>query len=91
MEVVLQILPIIVYSLLIAVLIISIILGIKAIKTLSKVDKVIDNLNEKFEMLSPVFSIIDYTADRITNVTDRVIEMGTFLISKLFRRKDEKK
>ncbi len=87
MELTLKILPIIAYSLLIVFLIIGIILGIKTIKTIKKVDKVVDDVNEKFQSLNPVFSIIDYTTDRLAGLSDRIVEFGTVLITKLFTKK----
>ena len=49
MEALSQTLPIIIYFLLIVLLIIAIVIGIKLITTLSKVDKLVDDVNEKLE------------------------------------------
>jgi uncharacterized protein YoxC len=87
MELTLKILPIIAYSLLIVFLIVGIILGVKTIKTIKKVDKVVDDVNEKVQSLNPVFSIIDYTTDRLAGLSDRIVEFGTMLVTKLFNKK----
>lgn len=91
MEFWLSFLPIIIYILLIALLIVGIILGIKTIITMNKVEKVVDNVNEKVESLNSIFSIIDFTTDKIANFTDRVVDAASGLMSEVwFRRKVEK-
>ncbi len=91
MEFWLSFLPLVIYILLIALLIVGIILGIKTIITMSKVEKVVDNVNEKVESLNSIFSIIDFTTDKIAGLTDRVVDIASNLFGKLFRRKELKK
>lgn len=84
----LHFLPIVIYLLLIALLTIGIILGIKTIITMNKLEKVVDNVNEKVESLNSIFSIIDFTTDKIASFTDKVVEVAGNLFSKvLFRKK----
>lgn len=90
MEFLLQFLPIIIYILLIIILIIGIILGIKSIITLNKVEKVVDDVNEKFQSLNSFFSIIDFTTDKIAFITDRAVEAISGLFSKIFVGKKKK-
>lgn len=90
MEFLLQFLPIIIYILLIIILIIGIILGIKSIITLNKVEKVVDDVNEKFQSLNGFFSIIDFTTDKIAFITDRTVEAISGLFSKIFVGKKKK-
>lgn len=91
MEFWLSFLPLVIYILLIALLIVGIILGIKTIITMNKVEKVVDNVNEKVESLNSIFSIIDFTTDKIAGFTDRVVEVASNLFSKFwFRKKIEK-
>ena len=88
----LEFLPIIIYILLIIVLIIGIILGIKAILTLNKVEKVVEDVNEKFKTLNSFFHIIDYTTDKIALATDKVVEKITGGLHKmLFGKKKKQK
>ena len=47
MEFLLQFLPIVIYFLLIIILVIGIVLGIKSIITITKVEKVVDDVNDK--------------------------------------------
>ena len=81
------VLPIIIYILLIIILIVGIILGIKTIGTVGKVDKVVDSVNDKVESLNGVFSIIDFTTDKLALITDKVVDSVSGVISKLFKKK----
>lgn len=92
----LSFLPIIIYILLIIILIIGIILGIKSIITINKVEKVVDDVNEKVESLNGLFQIVDFTTDKLVSITDRVVDGISLLASKVFfkkkkNRKDETK
>jgi len=80
----LSFLPIIIYILLIILLVIGIILGIKSISTIKKVEKVVDDVNEKVESLNGLFQIIDFTTDKIVSLTDKVIDGVSTLASKIF-------
>lgn len=86
----LSFLPIIIYILLIIILIIGIILGIKSIITIKKVEKVVDDVNEKVESLNGLFQIVDFTTDKIVTLTDKVVDGLSGLASKLFFRKKTK-
>lgn len=90
MEFWLKFLPLVIYMLLIALLLIGIILGIKTIITMNKVEKVVDNVNDKVESLNSIFSIIDFTTDKIAGFTDKVVELASNLFSKIWFRKKEK-
>ena len=85
-----SVLPIIIYVLLIIILIVGIILGIKTIGTIGKVDKVMDNVNSKVESLNGIFSIIDFTTDKLALITDKVVDTVSGMINKLFKKKSKK-
>jgi len=84
-------LPIIIYFLLIIILIVGIILGIKFIRTTTKIERVVDDVNDKVQSLNGLFSVIDFTTDKIVNLTDKLVDKISMLISKLFFRKNNKK
>lgn len=86
----LSFLPIIIYILLIIILIIGIILGIKSIITIKKVEKVVDDVNEKVESLNGLFHIVDFTTDKIVMLTDKLVDGLSGFASKLFFRKKTK-
>ena len=87
----LSFLPIIIYILLIILLIIGIILGIKSIITINKVEKVVDDVNEKVESLNGLFQIVDFTTDKLVSITDKVVDGISALASKLFFKKKKNK
>ncbi len=92
MEFWLSFLPLVIYILLIILLVVGIILGIKTIITMNKVEKVVDNVNEKVESLNSVFNLIDFTTDKIAAFTDRLVEVAGSVFSKLlFRNKNKKR
>ena len=86
----LSFLPIIIYILLIILLVIGIILGIKSIITINKVEKVVDDVNEKVESLNGLFQIVDFTTDKLVSITDKVIDGVSSLASRLFFKKKKK-
>ena len=51
-------LPLVIYVLLIILLIVGIVLGIKAIRMINKVDKVVDDVNDKVQTLNGFFNLI---------------------------------
>ncbi len=85
-----QILPIMIYILLIIMLVIGIILGIKIIKTLTKVEKVVDDVNDKVQSLNSMFHILDFATDKIVSLSDKIVDGITFVIKKIFTRKKKK-
>jgi len=87
----LSFLPIIIYILLIIILIIGIILGIKSIITINKVEKGVEDVNEKVESLNGLFQIVDFTTDKLVTITDRIVDGVSSLASKIFFRKKVKK
>ena len=66
-------------------------LAIKCLITLDKVEKVVDNVNEKVKALDGLFHIIDATTDKVVLITDKVVEGLTSLIANLFVPKKKKK
>ena len=70
-------------------LVVLIILGIKLIIALDKIEKVADNINTKVDSLNGFFSVIDFTTDKLSMVSDKVVEGVTYLVQKIFNRKKE--
>lgn len=72
---------------LIVLVIIFIVLGIKLIKTLKKVDNVIDDVNVKMNKVNGVFEIIDKTTDYASTISDKIIGALSNFVSSLFKKK----
>ncbi|MBQ6840711.1 MAG: hypothetical protein IJO63_01160 [Bacilli bacterium] len=84
MEMLKEVLPIFIYILLIALLIIGIIIGIKLIITMNKVERIVDNVENKVNSLNGLFNIIEVTSGKITGVYERVIDFVSGIIDRLF-------
>ena len=84
-----DVLPIILYILGSILLIVLIILGIKLIVTMDKVNAIADDVQVKLKSLNGVFSIIDVTTDKLATITDKFVDGVTSLIRKIFMIKKE--
>lgn len=84
-----DILPIILYILGSILLVVLIILGIKLIITMNKIENVVDDINTKVSSLNGFFSIVDYTTDKLAMMSDKVVDVITAIIKKIFYRKKE--
>ena len=85
-----EILPVVLYVLGSILLVVLIILGIKLIITMNKIENVVDDINGKVKSLNGLFSMIDYTTDKLALLSDRFVDVVSSLIKKIFRRKEEK-
>ncbi len=83
-------LPIVVYFLLIILLIVGIILGIRLIGAMDKVDEVLDNMQQKVNSLNGLFSVIDFTTDKISAFSDKVVDVISGFIGRFTRKKKMK-
>lgn len=83
-------LPIVVYFLLIILLIVGIILGVRLIGAMDKVDEVLDNMQRKVNSLNGLFSVIDFTTDKISAFSDRVVDVISGFIGRIGRKKKSK-
>ena len=88
-----EFLPILIYLLLIIILVVGIILGIQFINTMKKVEKVVDDVNDKVQSLNGFFQIIDFTTDRIVGLSDLMvngISKGLSFLLGLGKKKNKK-
>ncbi len=84
-----DVLPIILYILGSILLVVLIILGIKLIITMDKIENTVDNINSKVESLNGLFNIIDFTTNKLANISDKVVDSITTLIRKVFYKNKE--
>lgn len=75
------------YISLIILVAIFIVLGIKLIKTLKKVDNILNDFDEKMYKVNGVFDIIDKTTDIAVGISDRVVGKVSKLIEGLLKKK----
>lgn len=85
------VLPVLLYSFGIILLIVLIILGMKAIRILEKMDLVVDDISRKVSTLDGFFYAIEKATDGINSITDKVSYTVINMISKIFRKKKKGK
>ncbi len=76
-----------VYVALIVLLVVLIIFGLKLIKTMKKVDNILDNVDEKMNQVNGLFNIIDKTTDFAVGISDKIVGKISKLIEMVFKRK----
>ena len=85
-----QLLLIILYLLGSILLVVLIILGIKLINTMNKIQNVVDDINKKVDSFDGLFSIIDNTTDKLALLSDKMVDGVTFLLKKVFKSRKRK-
>ena len=91
MELLSEVFPIILYFLGAVLLVLLIILIVKLINTVEKTNVLLDDLTEKSKSLDILFDAIESVGDTISSVNMRIVNTFTNIISKLFRKKKNKK
>ena len=79
-----EVLPIIIYLLLIVLLVVAIILGIKLIGTIDKVDTLVSDVTAKVKTLDKVFELVDFATDRMSMITEVAVGFLTTGFKKIF-------
>ena len=87
MEFLLDLLPIIIYILLIVLLVIGIYVLIRAINIANRIDVLLDNVEEKVNSLNGFFKVLNFTTDKITIVRERLMDGIVSVIKKLFHKR----
>ena len=90
MDILLKILPIILYFLLSILVVVLIILSVRTIRTLNKVDTTIDDVNNKMGKLNGLFNLVDRSTDVINLFTEKIVSTVTSGIVSIFKKKKEK-
>lgn len=84
-----ELLSIILDSLLIVLVIVAIIIGIKLLDTLAKVDSILDSTKRKLDSLDTAFNFLDTVNNKLTLITDAAISSILSVAKKIFKRKKE--
>ena len=64
-----------------------IILGIKLIKTLTKIDNTVDEINNKVSSLEGVFNVVEKTGSFVDGVSDKFIMLVSSFIEKIVKKR----
>ena len=86
---VVDVLPVILYILGAILLSALIVLTVKLIITMNKIEKVVDNITVKVQTLDTLFDMIGLVTGKFTAITDRVVDTVALLIEKIFKRKED--
>ena len=90
MESLMEVLPIIIYSLGIVLIIVLIVLGIKLIHTIDKANLILEDVEKKSKSLNGVFNVIDGVTDTLSVLSDTLVTSITRVIGRLIPRKRKK-
>ena len=85
-----EVLPVILYILGSVLLVALIVLTIKLIITMNKLEKVVDNITVKVRTLDELFNVVGLVTGKITSITDKVIDGIVLMVEKIFKKKGDK-
>ena len=63
---------------------------VRLLNTLDKVDKAIDDYNQKSSKLNGLFDIVDNTTDMVSNISDMAVSFITKSITNIINKKERK-
>ena len=64
---------------------------IRLLNAMDKVDEVLDNMQRKVNSLNGLFSVIDFTTDKISAFSDKVVDVVSGFIGRFTRKKNKKR
>lgn len=82
-----SILPIIIYILLVILLALLIIIAVKTIKAMNKVQDIVDDVDNKVQSLNGFFNIVDMATDKLSMLSDKIIDIIVNFVQKVFKPK----
>lgn len=85
-----ELLPVILYILGSVLLTTLIVLTIKLIITMNKIEKVVDNISVKVKTLDELFNVVGLITGKVTALTDKVVDNIALLVEKIFKKKGDK-
>lgn len=86
-----EVLPVILYILGAILLVALIVLTVRLIITMNKIDKIVDNITVKVRALDGVFAVVETASSKFNLLTTQLVDTLASLISKIFshKRKDD--
>ena len=91
METLSTVMPIILCALTSILVIILIILGIRLLMTLDRIDAIINDVDKKVKSLNGFFGIIDTVTDKVAFLSDKVVDVVSGLFTKILSGKKNEK
>ena len=83
-------LPILIYILLCVLITLLIVICVKVIKTMNRVELIVGDVEQKVKSLNGVFSIIDSVTDKLSALTEIASDSVMIIAKKLFNKKRNK-
>lgn len=83
-------LPVLIYILLCILIVLLIVICIKVIRTMNKVEMIVNNVDEKVKSLNGVFNIVDTVTDKLSALTEVISDSVIIFIKSIFKRKNKK-
>lgn len=65
-------------------LVVLIVLGIKLINTVTKVDKLLDETHSKIKNLDRMFNVVDVITDSMAIISDKIVDAICYWLKKIF-------
>ena len=65
-------------------LVVLIVLGIKLINTVTKVDKLLDETHSKIKSIDRMFSVVDVITDSMAIISDKIVDAICYWLKKIF-------
>ena len=85
-----EVLEIILYLLGSILLVTLIVLSVKLIKSIDRINLLLDSVEKKMKTVDQVFAVVDKVADTFAIFSDRVVDGISTIISKMFVKKTKK-
>ncbi len=82
--------PIIIYILLCVLITLLIVICVKVIKTMNRVEDIVNDVDEKVKSLNGVFNIVDTVTDKLSALTEVISDSIILFIKGLFKKKRKK-
>ena len=82
-------LTIIIYFLLIVLITILIVIGIKLIITIDKVNQIVDDIKTKLSALDKIFTVVDLVNNKLSIITDDIVGFIAGTIKKITNKKSK--
>lgn len=91
MEFVNVFLPVLMYSLLSVLIIVLIVLGIRLLETVNRVNKLLDDVEKKMDSMNGLFNVMDFVTTKATVLTDTIASTIMGAVSNLVKKRKQKK
>ena len=87
---ILEAFPIFLYALGSVLLVVLIILGVKLIGTVEKINTILDDSYNKMKSLDGFFNVIDTITDTLSSVNDKLVGTVSSIVGRLFYKNKKK-